>query len=75
MTRIEVDRQACIGAGLCAWNAPEVFEQDDQGLSRVRAGAGSGQGPNEGAAPPAAPAWPPRGFPPRCRDRPSRTHR
>jgi ferredoxin len=49
MARIEVDREACIGAGLCAWNAPEVFEQDEEGLSRVRAGAGSGQGPDEDA--------------------------
>ncbi|MGW4566743.1 ferredoxin [Streptomyces sp. NPDC004561] len=47
MARIEVDREACIGAGLCAWNAPEVFEQDEEGLSRVRAGAGSGEGPDE----------------------------
>ncbi|MFF4508442.1 ferredoxin [Streptomyces sp. NPDC001401] len=43
MARIEVDREACIGSGLCAWNAPEVFEQDEDGLSRVRSGA-AGEG-------------------------------
>ena len=40
MARIEVDREACIGSGLCAWNAPEVFAQDEDGLSRVLPGAG-----------------------------------
>ena len=31
--RISVDRQRCIGAGLCALSLPEVFEQDrDEGL-------------------------------------------
>uniref|UniRef100_A0AAU2W4C7 Ferredoxin n=1 Tax=Streptomyces sp. NBC_00008 TaxID=2903610 RepID=A0AAU2W4C7_9ACTN len=51
MARIEVDRTVCIGSGLCAWNAPEVFEQDEEGLSRVLpdAAARSGQGPDEGA--------------------------
>ncbi|SEO77331.1 ferredoxin [Trujillonella endophytica] len=30
--RIEADRGRCIGAGMCALNAPELFDQDDDGL-------------------------------------------
>ena len=30
--RVSVDRDACIGAGLCFRRAPEVFDQDDDGL-------------------------------------------
>jgi len=26
--RIEADRECCVGAGICALTAPEVFEQD-----------------------------------------------
>jgi len=29
---ITVDRSACVGAGQCALVAPEVFDQDDEGL-------------------------------------------
>ncbi|RBM22493.1 ferredoxin [Prauserella sp. PE36] len=29
---IEADRDICIGAGMCALTAPEVFDQDDDGL-------------------------------------------
>ncbi|MFB7933690.1 MULTISPECIES: ferredoxin [Streptomyces] len=28
--RIEVDRDRCAGAGMCALTAPEVFDQDDE---------------------------------------------
>lgn len=27
-----VNRELCIGAGRCAWAAPEVFDQDDDGV-------------------------------------------
>lgn len=27
--RVEADRAVCIGAGMCALTAPEVFTQDD----------------------------------------------
>lgn len=27
-TRLRVDRERCIGAGMCALTAPEVFDQD-----------------------------------------------
>jgi ferredoxin len=27
-TRIQVDRDRCVGAGMCTLNAPEVFDQD-----------------------------------------------
>ncbi|MGW2201410.1 ferredoxin [Streptomyces sp. NPDC001774] len=30
--RLSVDRGRCIGAGMCAMTAPEVFDQDDDGL-------------------------------------------
>ncbi|MER5766479.1 ferredoxin [Streptomyces sp. NPDC001985] len=33
--RVEVDREVCIGAGMCALTAPEVFTQDDDGLSEL----------------------------------------
>ncbi len=34
--RVKTDRQACIGAGLCALTAPAVFGQGGDGLVRVR---------------------------------------
>lgn len=34
---IEVDRERCIGAGMCALTAPDVFDQsDDDGRVLVR---------------------------------------
>ncbi|GAB2811116.1 ferredoxin [Streptomyces daliensis] len=31
--RVDVDRERCIGSGMCALTAPEVFDQDlDDGL-------------------------------------------
>ena len=40
--RVTADRSVCVGAGLCALTAPEVFDQDDDGLVVVlRAEPGS----------------------------------
>ena len=33
--RVTADRNVCIGAGLCALTAPEVFDQDADGLVTV----------------------------------------
>ncbi len=33
--RAKVDRDLCIGAAMCVATAPDVFELDDEGLSRV----------------------------------------
>jgi ferredoxin len=30
--RFTVDRDRCIGAGNCVMNAPELFDQDDDGI-------------------------------------------
>ncbi|MGP4914361.1 ferredoxin [Brachybacterium tyrofermentans] len=32
MMQIDVDRAVCVGAGQCALTAPDVFDQDDDGL-------------------------------------------
>ncbi|MET9296132.1 ferredoxin [Streptomyces sp. NPDC003077] len=32
---IDIDRGLCIGSGQCVLNAPEVFTQDDDGLSAL----------------------------------------
>ena len=29
---VEADRDVCIGAGMCVVSAPEVFDQDDDGV-------------------------------------------
>ncbi|MEU5096483.1 ferredoxin [Streptomyces sp. NPDC020996] len=42
--RIDIDRDLCIGAGQCALAAPEVFTQDDDGLSALRPGREDGGG-------------------------------
>lgn len=34
--QITVDRDRCIGAGMCVMSAEEVFDQDDEGLVVVR---------------------------------------
>ncbi|WP_433664291.1 ferredoxin [Nocardia sp. CA-128927] len=43
--RVTAERSVCVGAGLCALTAPDVFDQDDDdGLVKVLAaepGAGS----------------------------------
>ncbi|WP_431965764.1 ferredoxin [Nocardia sp. bgisy134] len=41
--RISADRERCIGAGMCALVAPEVFDQDE-GDGRVRLFAPRPQG-------------------------------
>ncbi|WP_433042302.1 ferredoxin [Dactylosporangium sp. CS-033363] len=33
--RVLVDRDRCCGSGNCVANAPEVFDQDDDGLVRL----------------------------------------
>ncbi len=33
--RAKVDRDLCIGSAMCVATAPDVFELDDEGLSRV----------------------------------------
>ncbi|MEU3337844.1 ferredoxin [Streptomyces sp. NPDC002144] len=43
-TRIEIDRDVCIGAGQCALAAPKVFTQDDDGLSTLLPGREDGGG-------------------------------
>ena len=34
--QIEIDRDGCIGCGLCASTCPEVFEMADDGLAAVK---------------------------------------
>ncbi|MGW0732087.1 ferredoxin [Streptomyces sp. NPDC002851] len=36
--RILIDHDRCVGAGMCALTAPEVFTQDDDGFSEVLPG-------------------------------------
>ncbi|WP_344528494.1 ferredoxin [Streptomyces albiaxialis] len=33
--RVTADRDICVGAGMCALTAPEVFDQDEDGLVTV----------------------------------------
>jgi ferredoxin len=35
MTRVVVDREVCMGAGVCEMEAPEVFELDADGVPQV----------------------------------------
>ena len=47
MTRIEVDRDRCVGSGTCEALAPAVFEVDDDGvLAVVRAEPGEEELPD-----------------------------
>lgn len=43
-TRIEIDKDVCIGAGQCAMAAPGVFTQDDDGFSTLLPGREDGGG-------------------------------
>ena len=35
MSRVQVDRERCVGSGVCESLAPEVFEVDDDGALMV----------------------------------------
>jgi ferredoxin len=35
MSRVQVDRERCVGSGVCESLAPNVFEVDDDGLLMV----------------------------------------
>lgn len=36
ISKIKIDRDACIGCGSCAAIAPDVFEMDDENKSRIK---------------------------------------
>lgn len=36
--QIEIDKNRCIGCGLCVFIAPDVFELGDDGKSRIKNG-------------------------------------
>jgi len=36
MVKVEVNRKLCMGCGACASLLPEVFELDEDGVSRVK---------------------------------------
>ncbi|MFI6385318.1 ferredoxin [Streptomyces sp. NPDC050658] len=42
--RVQVDKERCVGAGMCALTAPSVFTQDDDGFSEVLPGREDGGG-------------------------------
>ncbi|MCF3120031.1 ferredoxin [Streptomyces arenae] len=44
ITAIHVDQDVCVGAGMCALTAPNVFTQDDDGISEVLPGREDGGG-------------------------------
>jgi ferredoxin len=33
--RVTADRRICVGAGMCVLAAPEIFDQDDDGIVKV----------------------------------------
>ncbi|MEU4263877.1 ferredoxin [Streptomyces argenteolus] len=41
---ILVDKDLCVGAGMCALTAPDVFTQDDDGFSEVLPGGAGAPG-------------------------------
>ncbi|MEU7580219.1 ferredoxin [Streptomyces sp. NPDC041068] len=41
---IHIDGDLCVGAGMCALTAPNVFTQDDDGLSELLPGREDGGG-------------------------------
>ncbi|MER5949787.1 ferredoxin [Streptomyces sp. NPDC001904] len=42
--RVDIDKERCVGAGMCALTAPDVFTQDDDGLSEVLPGRATAAG-------------------------------
>ncbi|MFG2497981.1 ferredoxin [Streptomyces sp. NPDC048441] len=42
--RVHVEKERCVGAGMCALTAPGVFTQDDDGFSEVLPGQEDGGG-------------------------------
>ncbi|WP_329432265.1 MULTISPECIES: ferredoxin [unclassified Streptomyces] len=42
--RIRIDKDSCVGAGMCALTAPNVFTQDDDGFSELLEGRDDGPG-------------------------------
>ncbi|POM27495.1 Ferredoxin-1 [Actinomadura rubteroloni] len=48
--QVSADRAVCVGAGLCALSAPEVFDQDDDGLVTVLLPAPADEGAARAAA-------------------------
>lgn len=42
--RIEIDKDICIGAAQCALTAPDVFAQDEDGISELLPGREDGGG-------------------------------
>ncbi|MFJ9615935.1 ferredoxin [Streptomyces noursei] len=45
--RITVDPGRCVGAGQCVLTAPDLFDQDDDGLVTVLAGAADTADPGD----------------------------
>jgi ferredoxin len=35
MAEVKVDTETCVGAGQCVLSAPDVFDQDDDGIVRL----------------------------------------
>lgn len=56
MSRVEVDRDRCLGTGTCEMIAPEVFEVGDDGVVAVVRPVGAGD--DEGAVEEAVRACP-----------------
>ncbi|MEU7132554.1 ferredoxin [Streptomyces sp. NPDC046261] len=42
--RVSIDSDLCIGSGMCALTAPQVFTQDDDGFGTVLPGREDGAG-------------------------------
>lgn len=42
--RVHIDKDRCMGAGMCALTAPRVFTQDDDGLSELLPDSADGTG-------------------------------
>ncbi len=42
MAKVIVDKDACVGCGLCVNNCPDCFEMNDEGIAVVKASQCSG---------------------------------